>query len=71
MGLAWKVLIPLSVVYVVCVIIVRELELPLIVLTIVSALLLIAMGYIATQVKAPPARPHIARNVHRKIEIEV
>ncbi|HLW68725.1 MAG TPA: NADH-quinone oxidoreductase subunit NuoH [Gemmataceae bacterium] len=70
MGLAWKVLIPLSVVYLLCVMIVREFGLPLITLTIVSIVLLIVMGYIAATVKAPPVR-HVARNVHRPIEVEV
>jgi NADH-quinone oxidoreductase subunit H len=71
MGLAWKVLIPLSVVYLLCVMIIREIGLPLISLTIVSVLLLIVVGYIATKVKtAPAARLHVAKNVHRKLEVE-
>jgi NADH-quinone oxidoreductase subunit H len=71
MGLAWKVLIPLSVVYFLFVMIVREFGLPLITLTVVSIVLLIVMGYIAATVKAPPGRPHAARNVHRKLEVEI
>jgi NADH-quinone oxidoreductase subunit H len=70
MGLAWKVLIPLSVVYLLCVMIVREFGLPLITLTIVSLLLLIVMGYIAAKGKSAPVRPQPARNVHRPLEAE-
>jgi len=71
MGLAWKVLIPLSIVNLLCAMIVREFQLPLICITATSIVLLFAMGYAASKVIAPNVRPQRTRNVHRNIEASV
>jgi NADH-quinone oxidoreductase subunit H len=54
MGIAWRVLIPLSVVYLVIVMILREADMPLVALTAVSVILLAGAAAVAARRPKPP-----------------
>jgi NADH-quinone oxidoreductase subunit H len=71
MAVAWKVLIPMTLANLLCVMVIREFQLPLITITGTSVALLIAMGWIGTRMTKRDVKPHVARNVHRRIEAGV
>jgi NADH-quinone oxidoreductase subunit H len=71
MSMAWKVLIPLTSVYLLGVVIVREFDLPKICVTVLSLALLVGAGLVVPHLITPNVRPRPARNVHRQIPVNV
>ena len=67
MSIAWKILIPLAVVHLVCVMTIREFQAPLIALTGVSLVLLIVAGLYAAR-RQPPEPVRQTGNIHAPLE---